>query len=145
MLVMPTHICAELQTLSPQRRVQLDISAGLIVAGDTDLLKIALENLLSNAFKFTSQCEQAVIQVGMLEQAGEKVYWIRDNGTGFDMAWADKLFIPFQRLHNAREFPGTGIGLSIVQRIITRHGGRIWPESEIGKGTTFYFTLRDSG
>ena len=143
--VLVQNICAELQTLSPQRRVQLDISAGLIVAGDTDLLKIALENLLSNAFKFTSQCEQAVIQVGMLEQAGEKVYWIRDNGTGFDMAWADKLFIPFQRLHNAREFPGTGIGLSIVQRIITRHGGRIWPESEIGKGTTFYFTLRDSG
>jgi len=141
---MAREIATELQTQNTDRpSVEWDVSANMVVEGDVDLLKIALENLINNAFKFTSQREQVKIQVGIQDQAGERIYFVRDNGVGFDMAYADKLFTPFQRLHSVKEYPGTGIGLSIVQRIITRHGGRIWPESEIGQGTTFYFTLRD--
>ncbi len=136
------NILTELQAQAPQRQVAVEIAADLPVEGDADLLKIALENLLSNAFKFTSQREQAAIQVGCRERNGERVFFVSDNGTGFDMEYAGKLFAPFQRLHSPKEYPGTGIGLSIVHRIITRHGGCIWPESEVGKGTTFYFTLR---
>ena len=109
------------------------------------LIKIALENLLHNAFKFTGKCDLAVIQVDVMEQNGEQVYFVRDNGAGFDMANAEKIFAPGQRLHGGHEYPGTGIGLSIVQRIITRHGGRIWTESHVGQGTTFYFTLGGAG
>ena len=136
-------IADELSAQDPQRRVAFDISDNIVVEGDPDLLKIVLENLLNNAYKFTGQRQQAAIQVGMLEQTGECIYFVRDNGTGFNMEHADKLFAPFQRLHSIKEYPGTGIGLSIVQRIITRHGGRIWPESEIGQGATFYFTLKN--
>jgi light-regulated signal transduction histidine kinase (bacteriophytochrome) len=107
------------------------------------LIKIALENLLHNALKYSGKKETALIQVGVLDQPGSegRVYFVRDNGAGFDMAYADKLFTPFQRLHGPQEFPGTGIGLTIVQRIITRHGGRIWPEAAVNQGATFYFTL----
>ena len=125
----------------PQRIVKFDISPDLIVQGDAHMLKIVLENLLNNAFKFTGQREQAHIQVGVIEQAGERVYFVRDNGVGFDMNYIGKLFAPFQRLHSMQEFPGTGIGLVSVQRIIHRHGGRIWPEAVLGQGATFYFTL----
>jgi signal transduction histidine kinase len=124
-----------------QRQVTVVINPNMRVEGDINLVKIVLENLLSNAVKFTGKCEQAVIQVGMLEQSGERIFFVRDNGAGFNMEYASKLFAPFQRLHGVEEFPGSGIGLSIVQRIITRHGGRIWPESKLGQGTTFYFTL----
>ena len=134
-------IAAELQAQTPQRQVNFEISPGLVVSGDANLLKIALENLLNNAHKFTGKCEHAVIQVGRVEQNGSAVYFVRDNGAGFNMEYASRLFTPFQRLHGAQEFPGTGIGLSIAQRIIARHGGRIWPESQVGQGTTFYFTL----
>jgi len=134
-------IANELKSQAPQRQVEVNISPNMRVEGDANLIRILLENLLHNAFKFTGKCEQAAIQLGMLEQAGERVYFVRDNGAGFNMAYATKLFTPFQRLHGAQEYPGTGIGLSIVQRIIARHGGRIWPESGIGKGSTFYFTL----
>jgi light-regulated signal transduction histidine kinase (bacteriophytochrome) len=105
-------------------------------------MKIALENLINNAIKFTAKCDPAIIQINVIEQDGEKVYFVRDNGIGFNMDYADKLFSPFQRLHGPSEFPGTGIGLSIVHRIISRHGGRIWPESKVGQGTAFYFTLK---
>jgi signal transduction histidine kinase len=106
------------------------------------LLAIALENLLGNAWKFSSHQPQIMIEVGSnSDDKKQKSFYIRDNGTGFKMDYADKLFIPFQRLHRTDEFPGTGIGLSIVLRIIERHGGRIWAESEVGKGTTFFFTL----
>jgi hypothetical protein len=115
--------------------------ANMVANGDPNLLKIVYENLLNNAYKFTGQREQAHIQVGMEKQAGEWVYYVCDNGTGFNMAFAHKLFAPFQRLHSKDEFPGTGIGLVTVKRIITRHGGRIWPEAVIGQGATFYFTL----
>ncbi|HPH97851.1 MAG TPA: PAS domain S-box protein [Anaerolineaceae bacterium] len=135
------QIVEDLRAQAPERQVDFDIAADMVIDGDANLIRIAMENLLHNAFKFTSRCDRAFIQVGMTEQNGEKVYFVRDNGAGFNMDHASKLFTPFQRLHRAQEFPGTGIGLSIVQRIIARHGGRIWPESEIGRGTTFNFTL----
>jgi light-regulated signal transduction histidine kinase (bacteriophytochrome) len=137
------QIAAELHSRSPERQVKFEISPDLVVRADPGLLKIALENLLHNALKYSSKKETALIQVGVLDQPSSerRVYFVRDNGAGFDMAYADKLFTPFQRLHGPREFPGTGIGLTIVQRIITRHGGHIWPEAAVNQGATFYFTL----
>ena len=126
---------------NPQRQVAFEIAPNLMARADASLMTIALENLLGNAFKFTNRCEQAHIQFGVDGHADETVYFIRDDGAGFDMAYADKLFVPFQRLHSEQEFPGTGIGLATVGRIINRHGGRIWGESEVNHGTTFYFTL----
>ena len=105
------------------------------------MLRVALENLLSNAWKFTSSQDRARIEFGVEKFEGENVYFVRDDGVGFDMTCADKLFGAFQRLHGTTEFPGSGIGLATVQRIIHRHEGRIWAKSEVGKGSTFYFTL----
>ncbi len=104
-------------------------------------MQSALQNLLENAWKFSSKEAQTEIEVGRTTVDGEKAYFVRDNGAGFNMAYSDKLFGAFQRLHGVDEFPGTGIGLATVQRIINRHGGRIWAESKVGKGATFYFTL----
>lgn len=133
----------ELKALSPAQPVEINISADLIVQADPGLLKIAMENLMHNALKYSSKKEVALIQVGVLDQPGseERVFYVRDNGAGFDMAYANKLFTPFQRLHGTNEYSGTGIGLTIVQRIITRHGGRIWSEAAVDQGATFYFTL----
>ena len=140
------NIAAELQDNEPEKKVDFQVSSGLTAHGDRALLEAALENLLRNAWKFTGYREQARIDFGVTEQAGERVYYVRDNGAGFDMAYVDKLFGPFQRLHDTAEFPGSGIGLAIVQRVILRHGGRIWAEGEIDKGATFYFTLpKNSG
>ncbi len=125
----------------PQRRVTFHIAAGVVAKGDIHLLQIVLENLLGNAWKYTGTKESAVIEFGMLESGGRPVYFVCDNGAGFDMECAGRLFAPFQRLHDAEEFEGFGIGLSTVQRIIQRHGGRIWAEGEAGKGAVFYFTL----
>ena len=125
----------------PERRVNAEITPDLIVYGDQELLRIALGNLLENAWKFTSTREVAQITVSVLNRAGERIYFLRDNGVGFDMAYVDKLFQPFQRLHTEEEFPGTGIGLALVQRIVQRHGGRIWAEGTPGQGATFYFML----
>lgn len=132
---------ADLMALDPQRQVSVEITPGMQVEGDANLLRIALDNLLGNAFKFTSKRDQAVIEVGTTRHAGKRVFYIRDNGAGFDMEHTSKLFAPFQRLHTAQDFPGNGIGLSIVHRIITRHGGQIWTDSHPGQGATFYFTL----
>jgi len=106
-----------------------------------NLLRAVLENLLGNAWKFTGPHPSARIEVGMEEREGNPVYFVRDDGAGFNMQYVDKLFLPFQRLHTVAEFPGTGIGLATVQRIIGRHGGRAWAEGGVEKGATFYFTL----
>jgi two-component system sensor histidine kinase/response regulator len=123
------------------RSVELRISELPDTMGDPSVLNQVFINLLSNAYKFTRQKENAIIEVGWREQQGEGVYFVKDNGAGFDMKHANKLFGVFQRLHSQKEFEGTGVGLSIVQRIVHRHGGRIWAEAEVGKGTAFYFTL----
>jgi light-regulated signal transduction histidine kinase (bacteriophytochrome) len=125
----------------PGRQVEIAIDSGMVVYGDTRLLRIAVENLLDNAWKYTANAERSHVVVG--SQSGEQgpVYFVRDNGVGFDMAYSAKLFGPFQRLHAESQFPGTGIGLVTVQRIIARHGGRIWAEAEPNHGATFYFTL----
>ncbi len=131
---------------NPERRVEIAIQPGISVQADHGLLRVALENLLGNAWKFTSKNDLARIEVGETTTPDEaRIFFIRDNGAGFDMAFIDKLFNAFQRLHTTSEFEGTGIGLTIVQRIIHRHGGRIWAESEKGTGTTFFFTLSDRG
>ncbi|RPH59602.1 MAG: GHKL domain-containing protein, partial [Chloroflexi bacterium] len=109
--------------------------------GDPHLLKQVWMNLLSNAIKFTRNCEQAHIEVGAEKRAGEIIYFVKDNGTGFDMRYVDKLFGVFQRLHRAEEYEGTGVGLAIVQRIVRRHGGRVWAQAEVGRGATFFFSL----
>ena len=130
------------QAHQPERQVAVSIESGLHVEADGGLVRVALENLLANAWKFSSQQVLAEITVGQkLDAAGLPVFFVRDNGAGFDMAYADKLFDPFQRLHAASEFSGTGIGLATVSRVIARHGGRIWAESAIGHGATFFFTL----
>jgi light-regulated signal transduction histidine kinase (bacteriophytochrome) len=133
----------ELQKSQPQRHVDIRIANGLEVRADAGLMSIVLENLLCNAWKFTEKQAEAVIEFGLTAQDGKKVYFIRDNGAGFDMAFADKLFSPFQRLHSMEEYPGTGIGLATVRRIINRHGGKIRAEGQTGKGATFYFSLQE--
>lgn len=134
-----------LQTLrdgAPSRVADLVVSEGLIVSGDPGLLRIALENLLANAWKFTSRKDRTHIELGSgPDRAGRTVYFVRDNGAGFDPRYATKLFSPFQRLHSETQFSGTGIGLATVQRIIHRHGGEIWAESAVDCGAGFYFTL----
>ena len=134
-------IAKTLQQSNPDMDVKISIQEGIVINGDLNAMKIALTNLLENAWKFTGKQKQPLIEFGMTLQEGEKVFFIRDNGAGFDMAYAGKLFGAFQRLHSTDEFPGTGIGLATVKRIITRHGGRIWTEGEVGKGATFFFTL----
>jgi len=105
------------------------------------LLRMVLENLIGNAWKFTQEHELGRIEFGVMQQNSKRIYYVRDNGLGFDMKYATKIFDPFQRLDNAKAFSGTGIGLASVKRIIHRHGGEIWAESAVGKGSTFYFTL----
>jgi signal transduction histidine kinase len=134
-------IAAELQVSEPDRRVKMEIADGARVMGDERLLRVLLENLLRNAWKFTGKHPTAKIEFGIAENNGKPVYFVRDDGAGFDMAYANKLFGPFQRLHAMTEFTGTGIGLATVQRIISRHGGRVWAQGEPEKGATFYFTL----
>ena len=138
---MAQSIITELQNSQPQRIVNMKIAAGLEDKADTRLIHIVLENILENAWKFTEKQPDAVIEFGSILQEGKTVYFIRDNGAGFDMSFADKLFIPFQRLHNVDEYQGTGIGLATVRRIIFRHGGNIWAEGKVNKGATFYFNL----
>lgn len=134
-------ITETLRNADPQRRLEFVIAPDLVVQADTAMLRAVLENLLGNAWKFSSKVEQARIEFGATTGEDGPVFFVRDNGAGFDMQYADKLFQPFQRLHGVSEFPGAGVGLATVQRIIKRHGGRIWAESALGQGATFYFTL----
>jgi light-regulated signal transduction histidine kinase (bacteriophytochrome) len=138
---MVEEIARSLRESQPNRQVSFSITPDLMVEGDPRLLHIVLENLLSNAWKFTSRQAEPVIEFGQKAHVKERTFYVRDNGVGFDMAYADKLFGVFQRLHSISEFPGTGVGLATVQRIIAIHGGRIWAESAEGKGAAFYFTL----
>jgi signal transduction histidine kinase len=134
-------IASELQETQPERRAEFIIAPGIVVEGDGRLLRVVLENLLGNAWKFTQRCPGTRIEFGETQHESGRANVVRDNGAGFDMAYADKLFAPFQRLHTVEEFPGTGIGLATVQRIIHRHGGHVWAESKVGTGAAFYFTL----
>jgi PAS domain S-box-containing protein len=140
---MASSVLADLQSGDPARHVECVVGDHVVGHGDSRLLRVVLENLLGNAWKFTMNKPQARIELGMSRQNGAPVYFVRDDGPGFDMAYVDKLFGTFQRLHAATEFPGTGIGLASVRRIIQRHGGKTWAEGAVGKGATFSFTLAE--
>lgn len=139
-------ILSQLCESHPQRKVEIQVAEGLTVSADKVLISTVLHNLLDNAWKYTAKKDQAKIEFGLVQKQEDEppVFYVRDNGVGFDMRYAEKLFKTFQRLHRGNEFPGTGIGLATVQRIINRHGGRIWAEAEVGRGARFFFTLNDS-
>lgn len=138
---MATQTLQQLQEDEPQREIDVFITSGLTADCDTHLIKIALTNLLHNAWKYSSKVSRARIEFGLRQHQGEPVFFIQDNGVGFDMAYADKLFGAFQRLHAVNDFPGSGIGLATVKRVISRHGGKVWAESSPNEGAVFYFTL----
>ncbi|HZG62880.1 MAG TPA: CHASE domain-containing protein [Rubrobacteraceae bacterium] len=142
------EVARELEEANPERRIQFSAQGGLEVWGDPRLLRVALENLIGNAWKFTEKQPEARVEFGHSEKLSYTsrvpVYYVRDNGAGFDMAYAGKLFGAFQRLHDANDFEGTGIGLATVQRVVRRHGGHIWAEGEVGRGATFYCTIQPS-
>jgi light-regulated signal transduction histidine kinase (bacteriophytochrome) len=134
-------IFAVLRGQDPDRGVSIEVERGLSAVADPGLLRTVLENLLGNAWKFTSRRAGARIEMGRLDPSTSPTFFVRDNGAGFDPRHADKLFAPFQRLHSHSEFEGTGVGLATVQRVIHRHGGRIWADSAPDKGAAFFFTL----
>jgi light-regulated signal transduction histidine kinase (bacteriophytochrome) len=147
---MAENVVFMLREIEPERIAGIVVQPGLTVIGDEGMIRIVLTNLISNAWKFTGKIYNPIIEFGKLEpgdsrirseDAGKQIFFIRDNGAGFDMKYAQKLFGAFQRLHKLSEFPGTGIGLATVQRIIRRHGGRVWAEAAVNQGATFYFTL----
>lgn len=138
---MAMDIAAELRLMEPERPVTFTIIEGIEADGDARLLRVVLENLIGNAWKYTGKKAEAIIEFNKFESEGKIVYFVRDNGAGFNMCEADKLFGAFQRLHSKDEFEGTGIGLATVQRIIQRHGGRVWPEGKKDEGASFYFSL----
>lgn len=135
------EIVLDIQRTTPDRQVEFAIAPGLEAQGDTRLLRVVLDNLLRNGWKYTGKQPQPRVEFTAVDDNGDRVFMIKDNGAGFDMKYADKLFGVFQRLHSAAEFEGTGVGLATVRRIITRHGGRIWAEGAVDQGATFYFTL----
>jgi light-regulated signal transduction histidine kinase (bacteriophytochrome) len=136
-------ILDKLQQDTHQRVVDVHIQEGMVVQGDSNLLELVMTNLLENAWKFTGKKERSMIAFGKRAEDTQATFFVRDDGVGFDMQYVGKLFSPFQRLHTTAEFPGTGIGLVIVRRIIERHGGRVWAEGEPGEGATVYFTLHE--
>jgi light-regulated signal transduction histidine kinase (bacteriophytochrome) len=141
---MSQQILCDLQTQEPDRQAEWTIANDLQTEADPLLLKSVLENLLGNAWKYTSKEDLARIEIGFQNGNGTLTYYVKDNGVGFDMKNKERLFKPFQRLHLKADFPGTGIGLASVQRIINRHGGKIWAEATPGSGATFFFTLKGS-
>jgi light-regulated signal transduction histidine kinase (bacteriophytochrome) len=138
------EVAARLQEVEPERRVEFAVQPGLTAQGDARLLEIVLSNLLGNAWKFSAGRPLAQVEFGRTEVDSRPAFFVRDNGVGFDMTYAQKLFGAFQRMHKASEFPGTGIGLATVQRVIQRHGGRVWAEAQVDRGATFYFTLEEA-
>jgi light-regulated signal transduction histidine kinase (bacteriophytochrome) len=134
-------VCANLRMTDPDRKITIKIAEAMMVDADPGLVDVVLQNLLGNAWKFTSKQAQSRIEVGAIPDKIPVVFYVRDDGAGFDQAYADKLFGVFQRLHSADAFPGTGIGLATVRRIVRRHKGRIWADGKVGGGATFYFTL----
>jgi light-regulated signal transduction histidine kinase (bacteriophytochrome) len=138
---MANRVIARLRDAQPERSIEFVVEPAMVAFGDVRLLEIALTNLLGNAVKFTGTRDKALIEFGSTEKDGEMAFYVRDNGAGFDMAYAGNLFGAFQRLHKVSEFPGTGIGLATVQRIFHRHGGRVWAEAGVNRGATFCFTL----
>lgn len=140
---MARQIARELQKEHPERQTEWVIGDGITARGDNGLMAIAMTNLLNNAWKYTGKLPEARIEFGLARAEDEAVYFVKDNGAGFDMLYKDKLFGPFQRLHTATDFPGNGIGLATVKRVIHRHGGRVWAEGAVNKGAAFYFTLND--
>ena len=139
------EVVQELRAGEPERDVEVVIEPNVSAVGDKELLRVALQNLLGNAFKFTSPKPHASVQFGRTEHAGQAAIFVRDNGVGFDMNHADKLFRPFERLHPESEFSGTGIGLATVQRVVARHGGGVSAQGDVGRGATFAFTLEAGG
>ncbi len=138
-------VATELRQSDPARKVDFVIAEGVSAEADSGLMRVLMENLLNNAWKFTARREAACIEFGVAQEMdGSAAYFVRDNGAGFDMTYADKLFDPFQRLHSVKDFPGNGIGLATVKRIIQRHGGRVWVEGEVGKGATCHFSVTAS-
>jgi light-regulated signal transduction histidine kinase (bacteriophytochrome) len=131
----------DLEALCEERQIQITVGELPQCVGDRMLLKQVWINLLSNAFKYSRKREHAVLEIGCVTEQGERIYFVRDNGSGFDMRYASKLFGVFQRLHSSEDYEGTGVGLAIAQRIVQRHGGKIWAESTVDCGATFYFTL----
>ncbi len=138
---MARQVAADLQQREPERQVEVKVWDGMRADADARLLRAALENLVGNAWKFTGKAGRAEIEVGEMRGELRRVFFVRDNGAGFDMAYAGKLFAAFQRLHSGNDYPGTGIGLATVQRIVQRHGGRVWADSKLGRGAMFYFSL----
>jgi signal transduction histidine kinase len=135
------EVVGRLRAAEPHRAVDVDIAGAITMQGDERLLGVVLDNLLGNAWKYTARRERAAISVGTARRDGADACFVRDNGAGFDLAHAGKVFGPFERFHAESEFEGTGLGLAIVQRVLARHGGRIWADSEVGVGTTFYFAV----
>jgi light-regulated signal transduction histidine kinase (bacteriophytochrome) len=138
---MASTIAYDLRVADSSRNVEIVIAEGLTAFADLSLIKIALSQLFENAWKFTSKTANPRVEFGTFEKDGTTVYYVRDNGAGFDQSFAEKLFLPFQRLHSEEEFEGTGIGLAVVERVIRRHGGKIWAEGKTNEGAAFFFTL----
>jgi light-regulated signal transduction histidine kinase (bacteriophytochrome) len=137
-------VIEELREREPQRKFVAEIAEGMTASGDAPLMKVVLSSLLANAWKFTQKKEEARISMSLDKEGGQEIFCVRDNGAGFEMAYASKLFAPFQRLHGETEFDGTGIGLATVKRIVARHGGRVWATAEPEAGAAFFFTLEGS-
>jgi signal transduction histidine kinase len=137
---MAQFVVDDLRRAAPERTVAVHIQPGLSMQGDPTLMRVVLDNLLGNAWKYTAKRGDAEIRFERIEQDGRPVFVVADNGAGFDMRFADRLFGVFQRLHASSEFQGTGVGLASVRRIVRRHGGEVWAESEVGQGARFYFT-----
>ncbi len=142
---MACEVVSQLCERDPNRVVEVRVEPGMELEGDVSLIRLAVENLLDNAWKYTAKVEHAEVVVGATRENGRVVFFVSDNGAGFDEAYTERLFVPFSRLHRAEDFDGTGIGLATVQRIVTRHGGRVWGEGKFGTGATFYFTCWDEG